>query len=168
MPTFKRRMIPPFCAVHFLLRRYVSSALRRIFGYSHIKFLSQKELAWWATNRSISVTSPYTNTTHTMYRYAVNNSAPRPESYLTDYLTANDPSLATPLTESERADLYAELASGAESGWDYSSRWEKNFNAAGTDNQLPGLRTLNVRGTIPVDLNSILCTRLFCFHLYWV
>ena len=94
-----------------------------------------------------------------MYRYAVNNSAPRPESYLTDYLTANDPSLATPLTESERADLYAELASGAESGWDYSSRWEKNFNAAGTDNQLPGLRTLNVRGTIPVDLNSILCTR---------
>ncbi|KAK7689932.1 hypothetical protein QCA50_006571 [Cerrena zonata] len=118
--------------------------------------LAEKELTWWATNRSLSVTSPYTNTTHTMYRYAVNNSAPRPESYLTDYLTANDPSLETPLTESERADLYAELATGAESGWDYSSRWEKNFNAGGTDNQLPGLRTLNVRGTLPVDLNSIL------------
>ncbi|CAL1713673.1 unnamed protein product [Somion occarium] len=118
--------------------------------------LAEKELAWWATNRSLAVTSPFTNATYTVYRYAVNNTAPRPESYLTDYLTANDPTLSTPLSDSERADLYAELASGAETGWDYSSRWEKNPFAGGSNDTNPGLRTLNIRGTLPVDLNSIL------------
>ena len=33
-----------------------------------------------------------------------------------DYLTANDPELTIPLNESQRSDLYAELASGAETG----------------------------------------------------
>ena len=33
-------------------------------------------------NRSVQVTSPYTNQTYTMYHYSVNNTAPRPESYI--------------------------------------------------------------------------------------
>lgn len=95
------------------------------------------------------------------------NSAPRPESYLTgeldaqsrssqltilyiDYTTANDPSLPA-LNETQRAALYAELASGAESGWDYTARWFTHGPANGT------LRDLNVRNTIAIDLNSILC-----------
>ena len=45
--------------------------------------LAEKELAWWATHRTVNVTSPFTNTTYAMARYAVNNTAPRPESYLT-------------------------------------------------------------------------------------
>lgn len=45
--------------------------------------LAGRELAWWHTNRTVNVTSPYTNQTYEVYRYAVNNSAPRPESYLT-------------------------------------------------------------------------------------
>lgn len=64
----------------------------------------------------------------------MNNSAPRPESYLTgkptfsrltrrrfvkifntDYMTANDPDAPT-LNDTQKADLYAELASGAETG----------------------------------------------------
>lgn len=43
----------------------------------------QRELAWWSENRSLDVTSPYTNKTYTLSHYAVTNSAPRPESYLT-------------------------------------------------------------------------------------
>lgn len=39
----------------------------------------EAELEWWRTNRTISVTSPYTNKTHSVAHYAVNNSAPRPE-----------------------------------------------------------------------------------------
>ena len=61
-------------------------------------------------------TSTTTNKTYSMARYAVNNTAPRPESYLTDYRTANPDDNSTALTEEERGDLYAELASGAESG----------------------------------------------------
>jgi alpha,alpha-trehalase len=65
-----------------------------------------------------------------MYHYSVNNTAPRPESYRTgasdllfyisivvnflDYLTANN--VTTPLTDTQKAALYAELASGAETG----------------------------------------------------
>ena len=44
--------------------------------------LAEKELAWWVTNRTLTVTSPYTNNSYPLARYAVNNTAPRPESYL--------------------------------------------------------------------------------------
>jgi len=59
------------------------------------------------------------------------------------------------LDETARGDLYAELATGAESGWDYSSRWCKIPVINVTDNN-PALRTLNARAIIPVDLNSLL------------
>ncbi|KAG8911353.1 hypothetical protein FRC01_005758 [Tulasnella sp. 417] len=123
--------------------------------------LAEKELTWWANNRTITITSPYTNKSYKVSHYAVNNTAPRPESYLEDYETANgvvggndNPGY----TDQQKADLYAELASGAETGWDYSTRWTKDpFATVGdTTNQEPLLRGLNVRGTIPVDLNSIL------------
>ena len=45
--------------------------------------LAEKELRWWAENRTVNVTSPFSNKTFAMARYAVNNTAPRPESYLT-------------------------------------------------------------------------------------
>ncbi|EEB94678.1 hypothetical protein MPER_06469, partial [Moniliophthora perniciosa FA553] len=108
-----------------------------------------KELQWWQDNRTLNVTSPFSNRTFAMTRYAVNNSAPRPESYLTDYLTANGPNVS--LNETQRAALYAELATGAESGWDYTARWLKNVTIHSAD-----LTTLRVRDTLPVDLNSIL------------
>ena len=59
------------------------------------------------------------------------------------------------LNASAGADLYAELASGAETGWDYSARWAKVPVINVSDNN-PALRTLNVRAIIPVDLNSLL------------
>ncbi|KAI0053998.1 glycoside hydrolase family 37 protein [Auriscalpium vulgare] len=118
--------------------------------------LAERELAWWRDNRSLNVTSPYTNQTYTLFRYAVDNTAPRPESYLTDYLTVNDPTLQTPLNDSQRADLYSELATGAETGWDYSTRFIAQPLAGGSNNTNPALRSLNVKNHVPVDLNSIL------------
>ena len=45
--------------------------------------IAEKELAFWAKNRTFPVTSPYTNKTYTnLARYSVTNTAPRPESYL--------------------------------------------------------------------------------------
>ena len=87
-----------------------------------------------------------------MAHYAVNNSAPLPESYFEDYLTVHDPTLSTPLTDAQAADLYSELASGAETGWDYSSRFQAVPQLGN-----PGPRTLNVKNHIPICLNSILC-----------
>ncbi|KAG1899612.1 glycoside hydrolase family 37 protein [Suillus fuscotomentosus] len=124
--------------------------------------LAEAELAWWANNRTINVTSPYTNRTYMMAHYAVTNTAPRPESYLTDYLTVHDPTLSTPLTDDQAAELYSELASGAETGWDYSSRFEAIPQLGN-----PGLRSLNVKNNIPICLNSILYkARLLLAELY--
>ncbi|KIJ50006.1 glycoside hydrolase family 37 protein [Sphaerobolus stellatus SS14] len=56
-------------------------------------------------------------------------------------------SLADMITgASEAADLFAELASGAETGWDYS-RWMKNPSLGNTTFSLPQTRMLNVRNT---------------------
>ncbi|KAF9232312.1 glycoside hydrolase family 37 protein [Melanogaster broomeanus] len=152
--TYCRR---PFSSVGF----YLSFSLQTL-NRSQPPLFIHVELAWWATNRTIQVTSPYTGQNYSMARYAVNNTAPRPESYLEDYLTINDPTLPTPLTATEAAALYAELASGAETGWDYSSRFEANPQLGN-----PGLRTFNVMNHIPICLNSILYkARVLLANLY--
>lgn len=98
--------------------------------------------------------SPFTGKNHTVARFDVSiNTAPRPEGYIEDYETVFGGSET--LNESQRSDLYAELATGAESGWDYSSRWCKEPLLNKTDN-LPALRTLNGRAIVPVDLNAVL------------
>lgn len=52
-------------------------------------------------------------------------------------------------------------------GWDYSSRWVKQPFLGNLTFNLPALRTLNVRNTTPVDLNSMLCGYIpfSCFRL---
>jgi len=117
--------------------------------------LAEREFVFWATNRTLNVTSPFTNKTYQVSRYAVNNTGPRPESYLTDYSTANGPDIS--LNETQKEALYAELASGAETGWDYTVRFASQPFAGGTNNTNPILRTLAIRETIPICLNSILC-----------
>ena len=44
--------------------------------------LAEKELKWWEDNRQVQVT-PSSGKAHSLFRYNVNNTAPRPESYLT-------------------------------------------------------------------------------------
>ncbi|HEX7239881.1 MAG TPA: trehalase family glycosidase, partial [Longimicrobiaceae bacterium] len=66
---------------------------------------------------------------------------PRPESYREDF------ELAQRVPEARREALYRNLRAGAESGWDYSSRWMRDT----TD-----LRSLEVIDLVPVDLNSLL------------
>ena len=123
-----------------------------------------KEYEFWTNNRSVSVTGS-NGKTYKLNRYAVNNNQPRPESYREDWITANNQSYYSksgvvypetmPLNETEKEKLYANLATGAESGWDYVSRWISRPSDALNDVYFP-LRYLNVRDIVPVDLNSIL------------
>ncbi|TIB12944.1 hypothetical protein E3P92_02430 [Wallemia ichthyophaga] len=114
----------------------------------------EKEISWWQNNRTSTVESPWSGKMHSVARYNVTNTAPRPESYLTDFETANQ---NVEYTDEEKQSLYAELSSAAESGWDFSSRWSKSPRAnEGLADQKPVLRELNIRQIIPVDLNSIL------------
>ncbi|KAG6902407.1 hypothetical protein C0995_000333 [Termitomyces sp. Mi166 len=130
-----------------MLSRYVAASGDRTILRRALP-LAEKEFKWWEDNRSLQVRFA-SNVTHKVYHYSVNNSAPRPESYLADYTTANVPNT---LNDTQKAALYAELASGAETGWDYTVRWF----APTADGSNDGLRSLDVRNTIPIDLNSIL------------
>jgi alpha,alpha-trehalase len=121
------------------------------------------EYEFWVNNRSVTLERGGKN--YTLHHYNVSNTQPRPESYYEDYITVTNQTYfneegeqfnsTRPLNDTERAALYSNLASGAESGWDYSARWLKNPSDAVNDNYFP-LRSLNVVNTIPVELNSIL------------
>ncbi|KAI0109643.1 Six-hairpin glycosidase-like protein [Nemania sp. FL0031] len=122
-----------------------------------------KEHSFWLTNRTVEIKAK--GCTYSLAHYAVLNTEPRPESYREDWVTANNNSYYAnsgiiypethALNDSEKATLYANLASGAESGWDYGSRWLKNPSDAVNDVYFP-LRSLNTMNVIGVDVNSIL------------
>ncbi|KAF2730745.1 glycoside hydrolase [Polyplosphaeria fusca] len=125
--------------------------------------LLEKEYQFWTNNRTVELQR--NGKMHSLNHYAVLNTQPRPESYYEDYVTATNATYynedgemfnaTEPLDETQIARLYANLASGAESGYDYTSRWLKNPADAVTDTYFP-LRSLNTVNIIPVDLNSIL------------
>jgi alpha,alpha-trehalase len=77
-------------------------------------------------------------------RYYDDRDTPRPESYKEDVGLARQ--TGTPKPETDRI-LYRHLRAGAESGWDYSSRWFRDGKT---------LRTIHTTDFIPVDLNALL------------
>jgi len=74
-------------------------------------------------------------------RYYDNRVTPRPESHWEDVETA----FQAPHRMADR--LYLHLRAGAESGWDFSSRWFLEPD---------DIRTIHTADIIPVDLNSLL------------
>jgi alpha,alpha-trehalase len=74
-------------------------------------------------------------------RYYDDLPGPRPESFREDYL------LGETVPAAERPSFYLNTRAGAESGWDFSSRWMRDPK---------DLRTLETTELAPVDLNSIL------------
>ena len=76
-------------------------------------------------------------------RYFDNRSDPRPESSREDIETAEHARKQNP------EKLYLDLRAGAESGWDFSSRW---FRDKGN------IASIHTTDIIPVDLNSLLYT----------
>jgi len=74
-------------------------------------------------------------------RYWDDRDTPRPESYLQDRETA------AAAKGRPAAEVYRDLRAGAESGWDYSSRWLADRKT---------LATIRTTAIVPVDLNSLL------------
>ncbi|MCG9973113.1 alpha,alpha-trehalase TreF [Christiangramia crocea] len=82
-------------------------------------------------------------------RYWDDNATPRPESYREDVKTAEKAVSRNP--ELSKEEVYRNLRAGAESGWDFSSRWlNKN------ENDEFDLSTIHTTDIVPVDLNSLL------------
>ncbi|KAI8333609.1 trehalase [Chlamydoabsidia padenii] len=121
-----------------------------------IKFLQKalpildKEYMFWQKNTSVTIRQG--NKSYKLNRYNVINHSPRPESYLEDYNTVYNVSL----DKQQQDDLFSDLATGAETGWDYSSRWTKIKELGDNITSNDILRSLDTRHVIPVDLNSLL------------
>ncbi|KAI9174184.1 hypothetical protein LWI28_013337 [Acer negundo] len=79
---------------------------------------------------------------HILSRYYAMWNKPRPEGSVKDKAYASKLS-----SDSEKEQFYRELASSAETGWDFSSRWMRNIS---------DFTTLSTTSILPVDLNVFL------------
>jgi len=83
------------------------------------------EYAWWmasgAWGHAVTVAPAASGLVYTLNRYVTHQLEPRPESWAEDRATAAAAGL-DPASSAAQL-LYSELAAGAETGWDFSSRW---------------------------------------------
>lgn len=99
-----------------------------------------KEHKFWNSGIHKVKISDSEGNSHNLSRYYAMWNKPRPESSTIDKETASE----LP-TGAEKEMLYHEIASTAESGWDFSTRWMRNSS---------DLTTLATTSVIPVDLNA--------------
>ncbi len=106
-----------------------------------VKYLPQlqKEYDYWMDKRSGTSHKVVLRDGSMLNRYWDQKSTPREESFY------EDSSLA--VGQSNRETLYKNLRSGAESGWDFSTRWFADGE---------NLSTINTTDILPVDLNCLL------------
>ncbi|XP_024903086.1 trehalase [Pteropus alecto] len=137
---YLQRSQPPLLTL--MMNHYVTHTNDTAFLRDNIGTLAL-ELDFWAENRNISVS--LRGKSYILNRYHVPYGGPRPESY------SKDAELADILPEGDRETLWAELKAGAESGWDFSSRW---LIGGPNPDLLSSIRTSKL---VPVDLNAFLC-----------
>ncbi|AFN82603.1 alpha-alpha-trehalase precursor [Encephalitozoon romaleae SJ-2008] len=85
--------------------------------------------------------------THILNVYKVRDTTPRAESYSEDRMTTEENKAREEKYRRRSEEIYSELKAGAESGWDFSTRW------LGLHGQLDSIRTSR---RIPADLNAMM------------
>ncbi|KAL2095709.1 hypothetical protein ACEWY4_007857 [Coilia grayii] len=138
---YERRSQPPLFTA--MVRDYYKATKDEQFLRKVLPAL-EKEYNFWMTNRSVIV--EVNGRKHVLNHYNVQVGEPRPEAYTADL------ELAENMSEGDKRRLFTELKAGAESGWDYSSRWFVGKNSrSGT----------NTSAFVPTDLNAFLCLNEF-------
>lgn len=144
---FLSRSQPPFFALMVKLLARHKGRRRTLIEY--LPYLLIEYRFWMKGRRSISETPEHQALARVVQmpngailnRYYDNKMTPRPESHKEDVETAHGKA------EHETAALYLHLRAGAESGWDFSSRWFEDTS---------DIKTIHTTDIIPVDLNSLL------------
>lgn len=101
-----------------------------------IPALEKEYIYWQKKERTLQLKKGFSATRY--YDYA---NTPRPCAYW------EDTELAHGLSPEKKKQMYGDLRAGAESGWDYVSRWFGDYQSLAT------IRTTDI---LPVDLNSLL------------
>eukprot|EP00043_Microstomoeca_roanoka_P016611 m.170801 g.170801 ORF g.170801 m.170801 type:complete len:393 (-) comp16489_c1_seq1:64-1242(-) len=105
-----------------------------------------KEYAYWNgthTDNHKSIAIGIGPSAGWLTRYYAETTSPRPESFREDQATANQAGF----DREEQEQFFRDVATGAETGWDFSSRWLKTADALST------IRTTEI---VPVDLNCFM------------
>uniref|UniRef100_A0AC35FUA1 Trehalase n=1 Tax=Panagrolaimus sp. PS1159 TaxID=55785 RepID=A0AC35FUA1_9BILA len=103
-----------------------------------------KEFEYWH-NSGHQYNITINNNNYTVYRYRAQSNTPRPESYKEDVATAATANFTDKVSKQR---IWRDLATAAETGQDFSTRWFADKKTLET------IETINV---LPVDLNSFLC-----------
>ncbi|KAM9359729.1 trehalase isoform 1-T2 [Symphorus nematophorus] len=149
---YERRSQPPFLTL--MVESYYQAMQDKEFLRAALPALDQ-EYRFWMLNRSVAV--KVNGVEHLLNRYHVQVGLPRPESY------TDDLELAEGLTDERKEQLWMDLKAGAESGWDFTSRWY--IDGDGDNNGT--LRETRTSQILPTDLNALLCRNektLASFH----
>ncbi len=142
---YMNRSQPPI--FNLMVKRYLEECVRteeeRKDFIKRALPLLEKEYSFWMKERSAELLIPgHGNMTLNVYR--TEHWIPRPESFLEDRATAALPKFDTEL---KKQLLYQNIASAAESGWDFSGRWIKGNCSQN------GLEEIQTVMLVPTDLN---------------
>jgi len=120
--------------------------------------LLEKEYNFWITHRMVPYLDPNTGEElFQFFQYRATMKTPRPESYREDMELVKHLN-----SEEEKQKIWSNVASAAETGWDFSTRWFAQSGPGRHD--MKSIRTWSI---VPVDLNAFMCinTRILAaFH----
>lgn len=133
---YLNRSQPPFFIL-MLYSAYINNFRKIVL--KEVKF-AEKEYNFWMKNRIINVKDK-NNETYLLNIYNVRSDIPRLESFIKDLELFSDQN------DKSANEMFSNIYSAAESGWDFSSRWFDNEN---------DMKTIDTTNIIPVDLNAIL------------
>lgn len=141
---FLSRSHPPFFShmIHLLAHKKGKSIYVR-----YLPYLLAEYRFWMKGSKDLSADQPANRRVvllpdeSILNRYYDSKRTPRPESYKEDVETSRQTS------ERVASQVYLDLRAGAESGWDYSSRWFKDGKH---------LHTIHTTEIVPIDLNCLL------------
>ncbi|XP_076275803.1 trehalase-like isoform X2 [Rhynchophorus ferrugineus] len=139
---YLNRSQPPVLTL--MMKDYVQYTNDFVFLAKRIDVL-EKELQFWLKKRVTKVVKD--GESYHLAHFDSESDTPRPESYLEDLETCSVYN-----TTEQQHECYTDLKSGAESGWDFTSRWIFDYEGEpDTD-----LTKISTRRNIPVDLNAFL------------
>jgi alpha,alpha-trehalase len=140
---FLGRSQPPFFS---LMLQLLGEVLGRSVSLIYLTQLEKEYLFWMKGRKDLTTNTPALHHVIKMpdgeilNRYWDENNTARPESYREDVELARQSNQPAEI-------LYRHLRAGAESGWDFSSRWFRQANS---------FASIHTTDIIPVDLNCLL------------
>uniref|UniRef100_A0AAY4E4K4 Trehalase n=1 Tax=Denticeps clupeoides TaxID=299321 RepID=A0AAY4E4K4_9TELE len=140
---YERRSQPPFLTL--MVKSYYDATKDKDFLMKAIPTL-EKEYRFWMQNRSVAVEMRGQKWVLNHHRVEVGE----PSDSLVLPIIVKE-TYAPPEAKEK---LYMELHSGAESGWDFSSRW---FVGNGQSSSRTTLRDIYTSALVPTDLNALMC-----------